>query len=149
MQPLQFPRYQFRFKNSENKVAIFDEIRKKFIILTPEEWVRQHVVHYLLYEKKYPKSWINVEKRIKINGLTKRYDVVVYNAEGSIFLLVECKAPEIKISQHTFDQIARYNLALKANYLMVTNGLDHYFCQMDFENECYHFLQDLPNPKIT
>lgn len=148
MQPLRFPSFQFRFKNSENKVAIFDEIRKKFIILTPEEWVRQHVVHYLLYEKNYPKSWINVEKLIKLNGLTKRYDAVVFNPDGSIFLLVECKAPEIKITQHTFDQIARYNLALKANYLMVTNGLDHYFCQMDYENEKYHFLQELPNLPI-
>ncbi len=148
MQPLQFPTYQFRFKNSENKVAIFDEIRKKFIILTPEEWVRQHVVHYLLYEKKYPKSWINVEKRIKINGLTKRYDVVVFNADGSIFLLVECKAPEIKISQHTFDQIARYNLALNAAYLMVTNGLEHYYCQLDYVNEKYHFLKDVPKPVV-
>lgn len=148
MQPLQFPTYQFRFKNSENKIAIFDEIRKKFIILTPEEWVRQHVVHYLFAEKSYPKSWINVEKQIKMNGLTKRYDVVVFNPDGSIFLLVECKAPEIKISQQTFDQIARYNLALKAEYLMVTNGLEHYFCQMDFENERYHFLQELPQPNL-
>lgn len=148
MQPLQFPTYQFRFKNSENKIAIFDEIRKKFIILTPEEWVRQHVVHYLFAEKSYPKSWINVEKQIKMNGLTKRYDVVVFNPDGSIFLLVECKAPEIKISQQTFDQIARYNLALKAEYLMVTNGLEHYFCQMDFDNERYHFLQELPQPNL-
>lgn len=144
MQALQFPPYQFRFKNSENKVAIFDDIRKKFIILTPEEWVRQHVVHYLIHDKSYPKSWINVEKIIKLNGLTKRYDVVVFNPDGSIFLLVECKAPEIKISQHTFDQIARYNLALKADYLMVTNGLEHYFCQMDYDKENYHFLQELP-----
>lgn len=148
MQPLQFPPYQFRFKNSENKVAIFDEIRKKFIILTPEEWVRQHVVQYLVHDKTYPKSWINVEKIIKLNGLTKRYDVVVFKPDGSIFLLVECKAPEIKINQHTFDQIARYNLALKADYLMVTNGLEHYFCQMDYENEHYHFLQELPQLKL-
>ena len=146
MQQLQFPTYQFRFKNSENKVAIFDEVRKKFIILTPEEWVRQHVVHHLIYDKNYPKSWINVEKLIKLNGLTKRYDVVVFNPDGSIFLLVECKAPEIKISQHTFDQIARYNLALKADYLMVSNGLEHYFCQMDYVNEKYHFLKNLPDP---
>jgi type I site-specific restriction endonuclease len=146
MQSLNFPTYQFRFKNSENKVAIFDEIRKKFIILTPEEWVRQHVVHFLIDEKRYPKSWINVEKIIHLNGLTKRYDVVVFNTDGSIFLLVECKAPEIKVGQGTFDQIARYNLALKANYLLVTNGLEHYICQMDYENEKYHFLQDLPHP---
>jgi len=145
MRLLRFPSYQFRFKNSENKVAIFDQIRKKFIILTPEEWVRQHVVHYLLYDKNYPKSWINVEKIIKLNGLTKRYDVVVFNPDGSIYLLVECKAPEIKINQTTFDQIARYNLALKADYLMVTNGLDHYFCKMDYINEKYDFLQDIPN----
>ena len=89
-----------------------------------------------------------MEKQIKMNGLTKRYDVVVFNPNGSIFLLVECKAPEIKISQHTFDQIARYNLELKAEYLMVTNGLEHYFCQMNYENENYHFLQELPQPNI-
>lgn len=145
MQKLNFPSYTFRFKNSENKVAIFDEIRKKFIILTPEEWVRQHVVLFLLEEKKYPKSMINVEKVLKVNGLRKRYDVVVFNPDGSIFVLIECKAPEIKIAQATFDQIARYNMTMKADYLMVTNGLNHYFCQMDYENEKYEFLRDLPD----
>ena len=145
MQQLNFPIYNFRFKNSENKVSIFDEIRKKFIILTPEEWVRQHVVRFLLEEKKYPKSLINVEKVLSVNGLRKRYDVVVFNPDGSIFVLVECKAPEIKTTQATFDQIARYNLALKAQFLMVTNGHNHYFCQMDFENEKYDFLKELPD----
>ncbi len=144
MQKLNFPTYTFRFKNSENKIAIFDEIRKKFIILTPEEWVRQHVVSFLQQEKKYPKSYINVEKLIKINDVNKRYDIVVYEPNGAIFLLIECKAPEVNITQNTFDQIARYNLTLKANYLMVTNGLNHYFCQMDFEKEAYVFLKDLP-----
>ncbi|HKX87286.1 MAG TPA: type I restriction enzyme HsdR N-terminal domain-containing protein [Flavobacterium sp.] len=144
MQQLNFPTYSFRFKNSENKVAIFDEIRKKFVILTPEEWVRQHVVRYLLEEKKYSKSYINVEKMITINGMTKRYDIVVFHPDGSIFVLIECKAPEVPITQITFDQIARYNMVLHANYLMVTNGLHHYFCQMDFENEQYNFLRDLP-----
>ena len=145
MQKLNFPAYTFRFKNSENKVAIFDVIRKKFIILTPEEWVRQHVVQFLLEEKKYPKSLINVEKVLKINGLRKRYDVVVFNSDGSIFILIECKAPEIKIAQATFDQIARYNMTMNAQFLMVTNGLNHYFCQMDYENEKYTFLENLPN----
>jgi hypothetical protein len=145
MQPLNFSAYIFRFKNSENKRAIFDEIRKKFVVLTPEEWVRQHVIQFLITEMKYPKSWINVEKVIKINGLTKRYDVVVFNPNGTIFLLVECKAPQITLSQETFNQIARYNLTLNAQYLMVTNGLNHYFCQMDFQNEKYHFLQNLPH----
>ena len=144
MQKLNFPTYSFRFKNSENKVSIFDEIRKKFILLTPEEWVRQHVIHFLLLDKNYPKSYINVEKLIKINDLSKRYDVVVFQPNGEIFLLIECKAPEVAISQQTFDQIARYNLVLKAKYLMVTNGLNHYFCQMDFENEKYVFLKELP-----
>jgi hypothetical protein len=144
MQKLNFPVYSFRFKNSENKVSIFDEIRKKFILLTPEEWVRQHVVQFLLQDKKYPKSYINVEKLIKINDLSKRYDGVVFQPNGDIFLLIECKAPEVPISQQTFDQIARYNLVLKAKYLMVTNGLNHYFCQMDFENEKYVFLKELP-----
>jgi hypothetical protein len=125
-------------------VSIFDEIRKKFILLTPEEWVRQHVIQFLLQNKKYPKSLINVEKLIKINDLNKRYDGVVFQPNGEIFLLIECKAPEVPISQHTFDQIARYNLVLKAKYLMVTNGLNHYFCQMDFENEKYVFLKELP-----
>ena len=144
MQKLNFPTYSFGFKNSENKVSIFDEIRKKFILLTPEEWVRQHVVQFLLQDKKYPKSYINVEKLIKINDLSKRYDGVVFQPNGEIFLLIECKAPEVTISQQTFDQIARYNLVLKAKYLMVTNGLNHYFCQMDFENEKYVFLRELP-----
>ena len=145
MQKLNFPSYIFRFKNSENKVSIFDEIRKKFIILTPEEWVRQHVVQFLIMEKKYPKSLINVEKVLKVNGLRKRYDIVVYNPDGTIYILVECKAPEVKISQATFDQIARYNMTMNAQYLTVTNGLQHYFCQMDFENEKYEFLRELPN----
>ncbi|MGO4818848.1 type I restriction enzyme HsdR N-terminal domain-containing protein [Flavobacterium sp. W22_SRS_FP1] len=145
MQKLNFYSYSFRFKNSENKVSIFDKIRKKFIILTPEEWVRQHVVQFLLEEKKYPISHINVEKVLKVNGLRKRYDIVVYNPDGSIYILIECKAPAIKIAQATFDQIARYNMTMNAQFLMVTNGLNHYFCKMDFENEKYQFLAELPN----
>jgi hypothetical protein len=144
MQQLNFPSYSFRFKNSENKVSIFDEIRKKFIILTPEEWVRQHVVQFLLEEKKYPKSYLNVEKVLKINGLTKRYDIVVFKPNGHLFLLVECKAPQIDIAQDTFDQIARYNMTLQSDFLMVTNGLHHYFCKMDYENKAYQFLKELP-----
>jgi len=144
MKKLNFPTYSFRFKNSENKVAIFDEIRKKFILLTPEEWVRQHTLHYLVQDNKYPKSYINVEKLIKINTLNKRYDIVVFQPNGSIFLLIECKAPEVAITQKTFDQIARYNLELKAKYLMVTNGLNHYLCQMDIENKKNIFLSEQP-----
>ena len=145
MQKLNFPEYSFRFKSSENKTLVFDEIRKKFMVLTPEEWVRQHVVQFLLKEKKYPRSHINVEKQLKVNKTIKRYDVVVYNKDGSIQLIVECKAPSVPINQLTFDQIARYNLTLNASYLMVSNGLEHYYCQMDFEAEKYVFLKDFPN----
>ena len=148
LQELNFPKFSFRFKNSENKVSIFDTIRKKFVILQPEEWVRQHCVQYLIEEKGYPISLINVEKELKINSLKKRYDIVIFNTDGSIYLIVECKAPKITINQNTFDQIARYNLELNATYLMVTNGLNHYYCQMDFENERYQFLKDIPEYSI-
>lgn len=144
MQPLNFPRYTFRFKNTQNKELIFDIIRKKFVVLTPEEWVRQHVLKFLSIEKKYPTSLINVEKQIVYNGLKKRYDIVIFNSDGSIYLLVECKAPNINITQNVFDQIAVYNFNLKSTYLMVTNGLQHYTCQMLFEEEKYKFLSEIP-----
>lgn len=145
MQTLNFPTsFQFRFKNSENKLYVFDVIRKKFVLLTPEEWVRQHVVHHLIEVKKYSKHYINVEKEVTINGMRKRYDIVVFHPDGSIFLLVECKRPDVMINQITFDQIARYNLTLKAQFLMVTNGINHYYCKMDYVAQKYHFLHDIP-----
>ncbi|MFH4966343.1 type I restriction enzyme HsdR N-terminal domain-containing protein [Gaetbulibacter sp. M235] len=144
MQELNFPKFSFRFKNSENKISIFDVIRKRFVILQPEEWVRQHCVHYLIENKGYPKSLINVEKELTVNKLRKRYDIVVFNSDGSIYLIVECKSPKITINQSTFDQIAQYNLSLNASYLMITNGLNHYYCQMDFKEEKYQFLKDIP-----
>lgn len=144
MQPLNFPKYDFRFKNSQNSALIFDIVRKKFVVLTPEEWVRQHALMFLSTEKKYPLSHINVEKQILYNGLRKRYDIVVFNPDGSIHLLVECKAPHINITQTTFDQIAQYNFKLNASYLMVTNGLEHYMCQMNIQEEKYMFLKEIP-----
>lgn len=144
MQQLNFPACSFRFKSSENKISIFDEIRKKFVVLTPEEWVRQHTVRFLINEKKIPKSHINVEKELSLNATKKRYDIVAFNTNGSIYLIVECKAPQISITQDTFDQIARYNLRLNATYLMVTNGLQHYYCQMDYEKRMYVFLKEIP-----
>ena len=144
LQQLNFPKFSFRFKNSENKISIFDVIRKRFVILQPEEWVRQHCIHYLIKSKGYPKSLINVEKELIINTLKKRYDIVIFNPDGSIQLIVECKAPNIKIEQETFDQIARYNLKLRANFLMVTNGISHYYCQVNFNDEKYKFLKDIP-----
>lgn len=144
MLKLNFPDYSFRIKNSENKRWIFDVIRKKFLVLTPEEWVRQHTLQFLLQQKQYSPALINVEKLFKLHNTTKRYDIVVFRNDGSIFLIVECKAPSVSITQETFDQIARYNLAVEAQYLMVTNGLEHFFCRMDYENERYVFLEDIP-----
>tara|TARA_B100000497_G_C7597442_1_gene359144 strand:- start:526 stop:981 length:456 start_codon:yes stop_codon:yes gene_type:complete len=142
---LNFPSYNFRIKNSENNTYIFDVIRKKFVVLQPEEWVRQNCIQFLINEKNFPVNLINVEKVVKINGLNKRYDIIAYNSDGSIFLIVECKAPEVKISQSAFDQIARYNLTLKASYLMVTNGLNHYFCTIEHNLGIYNFLKELPS----
>lgn len=145
MQRLNFSVYDFRFKNSENNIHIFDAIRKKFVVLQPEEWVRQNVVQFLIHEKKYPISLINVEKQVTVNKIKKRYDVVVFDSLGNIILLVECKAPQIAITQHTFDQIARYNMQLRATYLMVTNGLQHFYCKMDYDREKYMFLEQIPD----
>ncbi len=141
---LNFPAYTFRLKNKENKTAIFDIVRKKFVNLTPEEWVRQHVIHFLLTEKAYPKSLLNAEKQIKLSNTVKRYDLIAFYPDGKVNLVVECKAPAVKITQETFDQIARYNLSLDADYLMVTNGLQHYYCQLDYAQEKYNFLKEIP-----
>jgi len=144
MLKLNFPIYSFRFKNKENKRFIFDPIRKKFVILTQEEWVRQHVLQWLLYQQKISPSLVSVEKQLKLNKTTKRYDVVVFRSDASIYLIVECKAPNVTITQETFDQIARYNLVTHSQYLMVTNGIHHFYCSMDYEKERYLFLEDLP-----
>lgn len=147
MQPLNLPTYKFRIKSNENKFAIFDMIRKKYVVLTPEEWVRQHFIRYLIEEKNYPISLIAVEKKLTINNLTKRTDILVFNTEGTPEIIVECKAPNVKITQDSFDQIARYNLKLNANYLIVSNGLNHFFCKMDVKNERYVFLENIPDFK--
>ena len=142
---LNLPKAEFRIKSKENTQLIFDNIRKKYVVLTPEEWVRQHVLYYLTEIKGYPKSLIAVEKQLVVNALKKRFDILVFNKQGLPEIIVECKSPSIKISQHTFDQIARYNLKLNASYLMVTNGLSHYFCNLDNINEQYIFLKELPD----
>ena len=149
MQQLNLPNYTFKLKSNEKHTLIFDELRKKNVVLTPEEWVRQHFVRYLIEEKKYPVSLIGLEKQLIINNRKKRTDILIFSpSDGSPDIIVECKAPHIKISQATFDQIARYNLKLNANFLVVTNGLEHYYCKLDTENETYIFLQDIPSYKI-
>ena len=143
MQTLAFPTFSFTTKSSENKRFILDPIRKKFVLLTPEEWVRQHVIQDLL-DKGISKTRLSIEKQFEVMGQQKRFDVVVAGSNASIALLIECKAPEVPITQATFDQIARYQLALNANYLMVTNGLEHIYCQIDYTQQTYHFMPDFP-----
>lgn len=143
MHVLAFPHFDFVTKSNENKRTIFDPIRKKFVVLTPEEWVRQHVVQDLL-KKGISKTRISVEKQFDVMGQKKRFDVVVVGKNASIAMLVECKAPEVPITQDTFDQIARYQLALHADVLMLTNGLQHVYCQIDRASKSYQFLPEFP-----
>lgn len=145
MTNLNLPKYSFRIKNKENKLYIFDRIRKKDLVLTDEEWVRQNFVSFLHEDKKYPLSLIAIEKQCLVNELTKRTDILVFDKTGAPHIIVECKAMHVKISQDVFDQIARYNMTLKAKYLVVTNGLEHYYCQMNHHLKQYDFLKELPN----
>ena len=147
MEKLKFPKFNLLVKSKENKNFIFDSVRKKWLVLSPEEWVRQHCIHYLLDNKGYPLGLMQVEKKLKVNKSEKRYDIIVFNKEGTINILVECKRPNVRITQKTFDQIAQYNLTLNSDYLMITNGLYHYYCKMDFEQKKYVFLEDLPSFK--
>ena len=144
MEKLNFPEFDFSFKSKENKSYIFDPIRKKWLVLTPEEWVRQHCIQFLLKIKNVPLGFIQVEKKLSLNNTEKRYDLVVFKPDQSISVLIECKAPTVKLTQKTFDQIARYNSVLKSDHLMLTNGLIHFFCKMDFKKGQYLFLDDLP-----
>lgn len=145
MIPLHFPEFKIRTRLKENgEEEIFDIIRKKHVALTPEEWVRQHVVHYLIEKKNVPSSLIGVEKGILINNKPKRFDVVVFSKQGNPLLLVECKSPDVKITQSVFDQAARYNLILNATYFFITNGLQHYQCKIDYMQKKYNFMEDLP-----
>lgn len=144
MYKLSLPEYNFTVKKERGKPYILDTIRKKYIQLTPEEWVRQNLIQFLIHEKKYPKSLISVEVGLKLNNLQKRADILCYNKQGEAILLVECKAPSVKITQTTFEQIANYNIHFKVKHLLVSNGLEHYSCAIDFENKSCSFLEDIP-----
>jgi hypothetical protein len=132
-------------KNTQDKLEIFDCIRKKYVACTDEEKVRQMTILYLTETLNVPMSSIAVETEIKVNNLSKRTDLIVLNSKLKPALIVECKAPSVKITQDVFDQIARYNLALQVNYLMVTNGIEHYACHLDFEKQLYQFIPELPD----
>jgi len=145
MYKLNFPLYQIPLKNKENKTLVFDSIRKKWLKLVPEEWVRLNCIEFLINEKKISRSLISVEKEFKLNNLKKRFDIVVFNKKGEIYLLVECKAPNVKLSQSVFNQITKYNLVLKSKFLMISNGINHYFFTMNFESQKIEFLKELPS----
>lgn len=143
---LNLPTYSFKIKESEDKHLIFDEFRKKYVALTPEEWVRQNFTKYLVAEKGFPRSLIIIEKGLKLNNLQKRADILIYHNNQPL-VLVECKAPSVKISQATFDQISRYNIVFKVPFLIVTNGINHFACWVDFNERNVSFLEGIPNYK--
>lgn len=145
MQNLNLPVFDYQLKSNENKTLIFDIIRKKYVVLTPEEWVRQHFVNYLISVKNYPVSLIAIEKQIQLHKVTKRFDILIFSNIGKPYILIECKATNVQIGQNTFDQIARYNSEIDAEFLIVTNGLDHFCCQMDFDSKKYIFLNSIPD----
>ena len=147
MEQLNLPEYTFRYRQNSTATEIFDISRSKFVKLTPEEWVRQNFLMFLITEKSFPASLITVEKTLKYNKLTKKADIVVFDNTASPRLIVECKAPGIKISQDVFDQVARYNFPLKVDYLIVTNGLEHYCCKMDYTNSTWKFVNHIPDYK--
>ena len=147
MQKLNLPGYSFKTKHQDEKLFIWDNIRKKYVVLTPEEWVRQNFINFLIYEKSYIPSLISVEHELKLNTLSKRCDILVFAKSGRPVLLVECKNPSIDITQDVFDQIARYNLVLHVEYLIVTNGLSHYCCKIDYYDRSYSYLKEIPSLK--
>ena len=141
---LNFPAYQFRIRQADLVKEIFDEVRKRWVTLTPEEWVRQNVVRWLQEEKKYAASLMAVEKQIKVNGLVRRCDVVCYDPNAEPLLIVECKAPDVKITQDVFEQAARYNSVIAAKYFLLTNGIQHFCCELDVVSYQWKFLKELP-----
>ena len=145
MQKLNLPEYSFRIKTKEGKDFIFDALRKKFVRLTPEEWVRQNFVQFLISEKKYSVSLIAVEVVVKVNNNPQRADLVFFDRSGNPVLVAEFKAPEVKISQQTFDQIVRYNMQLKVKFLIVSNGLEHFCCSINYMDNSYAFLPEIPD----
>ena len=141
---LNLPEYPFKITLKDSRHYIFDEIRKKHLVLTPEEWVRQHFIQYLLLEKKFPRTLIQIEGGLQLNQLQKRTDIVVFDHSGSRIMIIECKAPSVKITQGVFDQAARYNSIHKTRWLVVTNGLQHCYAQIDHSLQSFQFVKELP-----
>ena len=144
MLQLNLPEYNFRIKKLDEKILIFDTQRKRYVSLTPEEWVRQHFIRFLIEEKGYPAAYLAVEKQLSMNGMKKRCDAILYNEDALPILIIELKAPTVKITQSTFDQVAVYNAKLKVDFFMISNGIEHYCCKVDTLNSNYKFFPEIP-----
>lgn len=144
MQALKLPPINARIKEEDGKKWIFDIIRKKFVVLTPEEWVRQHFIHFMVAAK-YPASLMAVERMVVVNRLRQRADIVLYNRQGQPALIVECKAPDVPVNNDTLAQVARYNIPLKVSYLIVTNGIDNYCIQLDKTGQNHKVIHQIPD----
>lgn len=146
MQPLNLPPFEANIKKQNGMVKILDILRQKFVALTPEEWVRQHFVHFLIEQKGYSKTLMANEVAVTLNGMSRRCDTVVYRQEGmKPLMIVEYKRPDVEITQRVFEQICRYNMVLEVEWLVVSNGLKHYCCQVDIKNGGYAFMKDIPS----
>lgn len=144
MEELNLPRFRFKVREAQGRKDIWDEFRKKYVALTPEEWVRQHFLKFLNENLGYPKTLLKTEFEIKYNRLKKRPDIVAYHSSGRPLLVVECKAPGVKISNDTFRQVAVYNQALNARFLVVTNGMDHFCCKQNLKTGTFEFIEKIP-----
>lgn len=147
MFPLNLPEYETKIAEKDGKSAIFDNLRRCYVTLTPEEWVRQHFVHYLLERRDYPATLMANEVSLTLNNTKRRCDTVVYDRNLRPRMIIEYKAPSVKITRNVFAQISRYNIVLRVDYLVISNGLQHYCCKMDYERNSYSFLNDIPDYK--
>jgi hypothetical protein len=144
-QKLNLPEYNLRIKQDKSNYLIYDEFRKKYVVLTPEEWVRQNFIHYLVNELSYPKSRISIEFPLNDGEKNRRCDAVIFDKTLKPQAIIECKKPDVKISQSTFNQIGRYNILLKVKYLIITNGFEHYFCKIDHKDQTFKFYESIPD----
>lgn len=144
MLSLNLPTFDAKIDTRDGKSVIFDVIRQRYVALTPEEWVRQHFVHFLTEHKGYPRTLLANEVQVALNGTRKRCDTVLYGRDLRARMIVEYKAPEVEITQAVFDQVMRYNMVLRVDYLVVSNGLRHYCCRMDYATDTYRFLREIP-----
>ena len=145
MCPLNLPPAPLSISKQRGRVVVFDVLRRKHVALTPEEWVRQHFIHYLITEKGYPAALMGNEVPITLNGMSRRCDSVLYDTSLRPRIIMENKAPDVPLTQKVFDQISRYNIVMHVDYLIISNGLTHYCCRMDYENNTYQFLREIPD----